>query len=368
MKKIRIFISSRVNTPLTKLQSNLKLKDLRTYLRDELEKIEVLGETCFKVIINETAFDNTLSRDWFELCMDEMDESDIFFILYSGEAGYSDPNVATLGICHEEFVKTADQYSAMTYIFDISSSFKIKAKGKAKEKNDAFRAALDESYLPKEVLTYNTFEELKVDLLNRIKRKTLNVFLNSLEVLKNESQSANVFGNTLVWSKLNYDGRSDNLNQMLAEKVNTLPAFKDVILQFHAIPDHMSVADARNRIERPFLEEYKELKRHPKKKKGIIHFIGVYGNVTVMQAKRLIGYPDLTAIKTPFGYYVWDKIRHIQIIYFSNCVNPERISTRLTQLHNWLSASRELPNILNRAKGRWEINKVIKDMQKYSSD
>lgn len=368
MKKIRIFISSRVNTSLSAIDKHKSLKDLRDYLRDELESIELLGEHCFQVIVNETAFDNTLNKNWFELCLEEMDESDIFFILYNGEAGYSDINIATLGICHEEFVKCADQFSSMTYIFDISNAFNIKAKGKAKDKNIAFQEALDSSFLPKEVIHADSFDMLKEDLLKRIKRKTLNVFFNSLEVLKNESQSANLFGNTLIWSKLNYDDRSERLERILSDKIKSLKLFKSVILLFHAIPDHMSVADARNRIERPFLEEYKELKKNPKKKQGVIHFIGVYGNVTVMQAKRLIGYPDLTAIKTPFGYYVWDKVRHIQIVYFANCVNPERIATRLNQFNNWLSASRELHKILNRAKGRWEINKIIKDMQMYSFD
>ena len=84
MKKIRIFISSRVNTSLSAIDKHKSLKDLRDYLRDELESIELLGEHCFQVIVNETAFDNTLNKNWFELCLEEMDESDIFFILYNG--------------------------------------------------------------------------------------------------------------------------------------------------------------------------------------------------------------------------------------------------------------------------------------------
>ena len=123
---------------------------------------------------------------------------------------------------------------------------------------------------------------------------------------------------------------------------------------FHCIPDNMSVADARNLIGRPFIEEH-ELIKGKKEKSGVIHFVAVYGTATEIQAKNLVGYPDLTVIKDSFGYYLWEKNAHIQMFFITKCINQQVIKTRLSQLINWLNDSKEKSKIVVRAHARHSI-------------
>ena len=107
----------------------------------------------------------------------------------------------------------------------------------------------------------------------------------------------------------------------------------------------MAVAEARNLIGRPFLNEHTYI-RGTDLKSGVIHFVAVYGNITETQAKNLVGYPDLTVIRAPFGLYLWEKNTHIQMFFLKACINPQTVKTRLSQVTLWLSGSRELARII----------------------
>ncbi|MCX6266638.1 MAG: hypothetical protein NTW16_04680 [Bacteroidetes bacterium] len=176
----------------------------------------------------------------------------------------------------------------------------------------------------------------------------------SFETRKEEVFGASVFGITLDWSKLTYSERQEAIMGQVQPTFNKLPGLEAVIKAFHAIPDNMSVADARNMIRRPFIEEH-ELIKGKKEKSGVIHFVAVYGNATETQVKNMVGYPDLTVIKGSFGYYLWEKNAHIQMFFLIKCINPQTIRTRLSQLNNWLTGSGEQPKIAVRAKARFSI-------------
>ena len=97
------------------------------------------------------------------------------------------------------------------------------------------------------------------------------------------------------------------------------------------------------------------------KSSGVIHFIAVYGRVTSSQAKGLVGYPDLAVIKTPFGFYLWEKNLHIQIFFLQSCVNSSVIRLRIGEIAIWLNSSREKVNIQKRAEKRYSILKAINE-------
>jgi hypothetical protein len=139
---------------------------------------------------------------------------------------------------------------------------------------------------------------------------------------------------------------------------DNLTGFTQVIKSYHGIPDNMTVADARNLIGRPFLTEYKDVLTS-KLKSGIIHFVAVYGNATETQIKSLVGYPDLTVIKASFGFYLWENTMHIQMFFLKSCINPQTIKTRKSEVTNWLSNSREQSKILAKAKARYSILEAV---------
>jgi len=367
-KPIRVFISSRVYSKLyNKFGEDYTLSNLRVKIKETLEAEELLGEKIIQVVINEDSFNGNFSKDWYQQCLLELRQSHACVILYSEDSGWFQPGTDDNGICHEEFIIAFSQMSQTTFGFNLSNLVEpIKATKEKKERNTRFEKEIKSNGVFLESINADSAEELEVKIITQIKKKLLHSIATSIDLLKSHSRSSNTFESTLDWSKLSYNQRINEMEKQLMDSHQKDELFKDVIISYHAIPDHMSVADARNRINRPFLEEYDLLDKYKGYDKGIIHMIAVYGSATEIQAKNLVGYPDLTVIKGPFGFYLWDKIRHIQIFFLSRCINPETIRSRIMEVRNWIKASKELNNIHDRAEGRYKINQTIKEMQKYA--
>jgi hypothetical protein len=355
MNKIRIFLSSRVKSSFEGLNKKFRLTDLRQFIRKSLEKEIFLGEKIFDVITNETSFKGDFSKNSFDKCLETMRSCNIIIILYNGEAGWSANELPTNGICHEEFLVAMNEFSGMTWAMDLTSYFQLKAVGQEKEKNDAFIADFIRYSKHREEITEpDTVEDLKQTILTQIKGYLQEAVQKSFETRKEEVASSNLYGPTLDWSKLTYNERQSKMHAKLESTFDSIPAFLKVIKAFHAIPDNMSVADARNLIGRPFIEEHVLIKDN-EKTSGVIHFVAVYGTATEIQVKNLVGYPDVTVIKGAFGFYLWEKHGHVQMFFLTKCINPEYIRRRLSQLINWLNESGEQPMIVVRANARYSI-------------
>lgn len=363
MNKIKIFISSRVNSAFSKLDAPYTLEELRAYLRTSLEAEKFLGEPILQVIINESNFNSTISKNAFDNCIDTLQECNIIIILYNGQAGWSiSGSESSNGICHEEFLVATREFSDMSFMLDLSAYFDPAKDPDEIEKNEAFARDIKESFSHMETIKAKKIAELKNGVLKQVKQYILKALEKSLSTQKTVVSRSTVFGDTLDWNKLNYTERKEILQQKLQETLEPLDVFQNVFKLYHGIPDNMSVADARNLIGRPFLQEH-ELIRGSTHDSGAIHFVAGYGNVTEAQAKGLVGYPDVTIIKASFGLYLWEKIMHIQIFFFKACVNPQTIKTRCTEMVNWLNSSRELSNIKARAKARYAILEVVNENQ-----
>jgi hypothetical protein len=361
MDKIKIFLSSRVKSTSNAggLDKPFTLAEMRTHLRNELEKETLLGEGLWDVVINETDFDSPIALNAFDNCMAKTRESNVIIILYNGEAGWGSVDESN-GICHEEFLIAVSEFSQMAFALDLRRYFVLPDNDPNAERNRNFALDINDAFghIESPADNIRTVEDLFNFVLHQVKRYLLKAVELSFATQKRIVSASSVFGETLDWSKLSYPEREDELKAILTKAFSSLPDFENVIKAFHAIPDHMSVADARNRIGRPFVYEHKLLDGQPEQS-GVIHFIGVYGNATEIQAKSLVGYPDITVIKTPFGSYLWEKNVHIQIFFVRNCINPQTVRTRLSETINWLNGSREKSKILKRAAARYSILKVI---------
>lgn len=359
MNKLKIFLSSRVNSPITALEKDFSLEGLRKYIRDELESEIFLQEKILEVVINESNFNSTISKDAFDNCMATMRSCQIIIILYNGEAGWSvTGNDSTNGICHEEFLLAMNEFSEMTFILDISAFFIRPSSGGEKKRDDAFEKDFNESFTHKEIIKAKTVAELKTRVLKQIKQYILSAIEKSFDTQKRIVSGSTVFGPTLDWSKLTYSERQEKLKSVLETILESAQTFNSIIKAYHAIPDNMSVSDARNLVGRPFINEH-HLTKNKKATGGVIHFVAVYGNVTEIQFKNLVGYPDLTVIKAPFGFYLWEQNVHIQMFFLKNCINPQTVKTRLSELINWITSSKEQSKIIGRAEGRYSILKAI---------
>ncbi|MEN2281634.1 hypothetical protein AAGF08_05795 [Algoriphagus sp. SE2] len=361
METIKIFLSSRVNSSFSNLDPKKSLKDLRKFLQEEIEKEYFLEEKIFEVLINEGTFDSTLSKDAFENCMDSLRSSNVIIILFNGEAGWPIADLdSSNGICHEEYLAALQEFGDMSFGINISKFFKLPEKGKAFERNESFALDVENDFKHMETIEAKDFNELKNKCLIQIKRYLIKALENSFRTQKRVVAGSSIIPETLDWSKLSYSERIAKMKETLQSALVSNPVFSNMICRYYAVPDSMSVADARNQLGRPFLYEQNEIIGSGKTA-GVVHFIAVYGRVTASQVKSLVGYPDLTVINTPFGFYLWEKNVHIQIFFLQSCINSNLIKLRIGQIEIWLNSSREKANIQMRAERRFQILNAINE-------
>jgi hypothetical protein len=285
-----------------------------------------------EVLINENNFNSTLDLDAFDNCMRVMRSCNIIIVLYNGEAGWAVGNNSSAnGICHEEFLVAVNEFSQMSFMLDLSHYFQLANAGAEASRNLLFQNDVADTFPHRETIVAADSEILKSKILDQVKRYILEALARSFATQKAIVSGASVFGDTLDWSKLTYAERREQLENGLTANFGGIPGFEHVYKQFHGIPDNMAVAEARALIGRPFLTEHTYI-RGTDLKSGVIHFVAVYGNITETQAKNLVGYPDVTAIRAPFGLYLWEKNTHIQMFFLKTCINPQTIKTRLSQV------------------------------------
>jgi hypothetical protein len=359
LEKIKVFISSRVNSVLTGLPGQHTLTELRRFLCAELQKQVFLGEQVLEVLINEETFTGALNQNAFDNCMRELRSANIVIILYNGEAGWAIAgSTSANGICHEEALVAMSEFSEMSYVIDLRAFATLPETGDAAVANANFSKDMTDAFPTIVAIPANNFEELQAGTLSQAQRLIWNALNKAMTTQKQIVKGSGVFGATLDWSKMTYAERKASLEKQLSAVFDPLAGFEQVFKRFHGIPDNMSVADARNMIGRPFLSEHTDI-QDSNLKSGIIHFVAVYGNITEGQAKGLVGYPDLTVIKATFGLYLWEKNIHIQIFFVKGCINPQMIKTRFSEVTNWIKGSREEANILSRAASRFAILDTI---------
>lgn len=311
------------------------------------------------MVVHEEGFNQTYDQDVFDACLKQVEDSDIVVILYAGDAGWA-PSSGSNGICHEEYLKAVQDHPSMTFGINLQKYFiDVKYDKGQSKRNARFQDDIDSYEKFKEQVGVTTVDQLQNEVKTLIEGYIGESFKRAFIAKKQMDAGNTVFGKTLDWSKLSYAQRIEEI------RTGSQDAFKDIfeetICLFHAIPDHMSVADARNSLGRPFLYEHIEIGKSLYKgyDRGVVHFITVYGNVTESQVKNLIGFPDLTLIKTPFGFYLWEQTTQIQLIISSKCINPSVIKTRAQQIINWLRSSKEKRNVIKRAKARFSILETI---------
>jgi len=356
---INIFLSSKVTSVFDNLDiDDFSIGDLRSFLKTELESQKYFGKQLFKVIINEEGFEANFDKDAFDACIQAIKESDIIVVFYNGDAGWAPIDDKTAnGICHEEYLIAMNEHPSMTFAINLSKYFKNASYNKdQKKRNSKFLSDTDNLYRFKEYSEADTVDDLKKYILRLVVGYISKSFDLAFNAKKQLDANNIVFGKTLEWHKLTYPQRIEEIQKLSTNSFSDI--FPNTICLYHAIPDNLSISDARNSLGRPFLYEDNEL-AGTTLTKGVIHFVTAYGNATETQVKNLIGYPDITLIKTSFGFYLWEQTTQVQYIVISKCINPSVIDTRKQQVVNWLKASKEKTNINIRSAERFKILKVI---------
>src|SRR5690606_1264451 len=170
------------------------------------------------------------------------------------------------------------------------------------------------------------------------------------------------FGESLQFAQMTYAERANKIKSKLAVSVPAL--FPGIIYNIEVVPDNMSVTDARANIGRPFLDELRIIE-DKQENKGVIHIIGVYGTVTELQVKNLVGFPDLAVNKTSFGFYLWDTTNHIQMFFLQKCTNTDAVGLNINYLEQWLKTSGEREKVVKRAEARHSILQAVRSSKSF---
>lgn len=368
---LKIFISSRNDDKvvLNGVEGS-SLTDIRKYLKKEIESIKLFDQDFFTVRINEDFGANT-SADSYNKCLEEVKDSDFLISLYNGSAGWA-PKGIDLGICQAELEEAMNISTRKASIIDISKYFSLKTKDpEEKKRNEAFRIFMDETGIfnnPLKVAAGKATDDgFKNELLSSIKNI---IYQHIIERFRLSNVYYNISGDnriSLNWKKLKYTDRDTNIRNILNQLVSANPDFNIFEYRVFSVPDQMSVEDAKAYTGRPFLKEQEFIRMPVKGKKvkhGPVHFIGVYGNATEIQVKKLIGFPDVSTMKDDFGIYVWEQNTHIQLIFLTECKTPSATKAKFQLFYNWCRFNREYQNIKKRASARYHILKSINEARK----
>lgn len=366
--KFKIFISSKNNDKLNINDVEYEsLTEIRKKIKKAIEEEYFLSEKFFEIKINEE-FSSDASVDSYNKCLEEVTKSDLTISLYNGSSGWA-PKNHNIGICHAELVQAMEISSKKSIIIDISGYF----KDLKRDKNQENRDDLFKDYVQQYGFFTNPIklspQDQNGDGFNKVIiasfKKTI------LEHFKTRIELSNVYFNiggsgtsSLNWKKLKYSSRSEIIITILKESIKSSLDFKQFIYLCHSIPDNMSIEDAKSYTGRPFLKDQDLILKHVSEtndENGPIHFIGVYGNASEIQVKNLIGFPDISAIKSDFGIYVWEQNTHVQLIFLNECINPEAVKTKFLLFNNWCKSNGEYNNIIKRAKARFHILNSINE-------
>lgn len=371
MKEFKIFISSRCNDVIEFLDGEkLTFSQLRFYIKEKFESESFLNNKPFEVLINEhMTLDG--SDNAYDACFDLIDDADLVFVLYNGEAGWVLEKEGEIGICHAESDYTYSRYPKKTLcipllpdksVFKVQPSYKLRSDvKKAGRLNSKFKTHWTtlkhiNPHLKNGISKDEFLKKIKDFLMRHASSKIQERIVISNDVLN----VSGIMGESLIWKKLPYRTRIDRLTNLLENSEVIKSEFKGTELRFGAIPDAMSVAEARENVGRVFLRDAEEIVGS-KNKSGILHIIAVYKSATERQLRTLIGHPDVTLVQDSFGWYVYDMDSHVQMVFLTDCENENTANTRIQQFFTWTKSSRENKEIEKRAKARFKILSAINE-------
>lgn len=371
---IEVMISSQCKQVFPDSTSMTTLSDIRRELKKEIEANELFGKPLFKVWINEETISQPMSEDSWAVCMKEAKDCDIFISLYNGHAGYQKIG-GDIGICEAELMTAYSDSPGKVRIIEVGNTEEERKKTvKPKE------IALDNRFYDELTRlgnfwsTANNVKELK----QKVKAVSFDVLLQLVDGGRRElSRGKAYLGLPLEWRRLNYPQRKQAMETALSESIESYSNYRsvdnhlivkigktEVLIILNAIPDSMSVSQAREMVGQPFLDDYKLAPVLTGKIGGPLHVIACYGGATETQAKRMLGFPDATIIPAPFGVYVADNIQKIQFAFIAKCDSVVSTKGNFLEFIKWLSQGGEEIYLAERALSRSKIVRAIHEEYK----
>lgn len=367
-RKLKLMISSRSDAfgiPDGK-GGEIKLREIRTTLKHDLESAGFLGGPLLEVWINETEHGNQTENAWDE-CLVEAADCDLFIALYDGNPGW-ERDKSGLGICQAEFdaaFNTAPQKVQMVRLPNAKLPNPI-TPAATRFRDSLTRAHRFETHVKKD------WPELRTKMHELVRTMILRVGLEGARQFR--KSGANV-GQALDWTRMDFNERSaairrtialavgrDSTRRTVAHEALREIEGQDLLFVCHGAPRSMAEAAGREAVGRPFFSDHHLVSADASATfVGPVHLIGCPKGVTDLQAITLLGTPDITVVPGSFGIYAVDRVNMVQVCLLADCADAGSTRNAVARLFEWLERSGEQLPLVKRAAARRRILDVIAD-------
>lgn len=365
-RKIRVMISSRCNDRFIPGDASTPtLSDIRRELKQEIEAEQLFGGDAFEVWINEETPPQGGTWDSWETCLEAVKGCDILLVLYNGNAGWAGA-AGDIGICHDELSTAYSLGPAKVRLLALPA---IPVDDSAAGERNARFQKYVELQTPFRGGEIKTVADLKRRAREALRDAVIQLAQSGvLEAGKGRAHS----GQALDWNRMNFERRQKEIVAVMRDAVSRRDGGSDtkgnlvvtidrrpVLFLPTAIPAALSVAAAREMVGQPFLKDHLHVAALGEKRGGPVHLIGCHKGITEAQATKLLGFPDATVVRTPFGVYVADNVQKIQIVFIADCRDDPNTRHGVQRFFEWLQQTGEGRLLADRAAARARIVKLI---------
>lgn len=357
--KINIMISSRSVNNFPATSEGRSLSDIRRDVKEKLESIKLLGNQLFEVWIFEENPPMEGTWDSWEVCMNAISQCHIFIALYNGHAGSAN-NSGENGFCFDELEHALNQTPNKVRLINLGIT--AKAKDDEVERNERFQKFVND-----QAIFYGKQVNDEKELFSIINKAIYDALIKLADAGKFEGSRGRFHsGDPLNWSRLNYQQRHNKMVAVLTDAINRrghteenhlfVRLFdRDILFIPDAIPDSMSISQAKEMVGQPFLKDHMYSEILQGNKGGPVHIIACQKSATESQAKKLLGFPDATVVSAPFGIYVADNIQKIQFVLIADCRDETSTRSGVQRFFEWMRQNKEDVRLSKRAWGRARI-------------
>lgn len=361
-------ISSRVETEVRDSEGNTPLSQIRSGLKDILESEELFSNRIYEVWISEEPRDSSaLESAWTE-CMSQVDKSDIFISIYTGEGGWAKEK-GDIGICHAELETAMNKEPSKVFIINACDAVVSPI-----DKDDPTNSMMS-NYITRVNRFYNSAENGN-EILQIAKEIVATATVNLARMGKREARKGKYnFGEALDWTRMSFIERKSAIEEEIISQfsdsghstnhgcVKYTHGRKKFIFSIHGVPSGMSVSSAREMVGQPFLKDHEIVSQFESRIHGPIHIIGVHKGATEQNAISILGHPDAVVVQGAYGVYIADKIQNIQMVFLAQCRDSASTRHNVQKFIDWLQESGEASSFFLRAERRRQLLDVIVKQQ-----
>jgi len=349
--RFKIFISSRVNDAVADARGARRpLKAIRQQISDRLKAFD--GKSI-EVLVNEAEPAET-DLNAVERCEKWAKESQLVLAIVNGHAGAMTPR--GIGVCHLELKTAMEDCPQKVLLIRVNvdetewhfahhQDFKAYFEGlwSAWRKFGATARTADE-VIEKGVQAIGQAVARMAAVSVREWRRRVGAEGEALEwVSKTYSERSALLVSTVLGALEQYEG-SGTRAITLRRAGGETPTLIEIQIEkarlcatLTGVPDSFGIPEARKYCGYPFREDGIHLaEARGSRAIGPVHLVAAYKRVTEGQIRAHIGNPDISIIRTPFGYFCQDRSQAIQVGYLVEIDDSSRARQRANDLLEWL--------------------------------